>query len=122
MEDINIPIKDEADASELRRVIYAMAAQDPDSFVTPKEIKAVLDLLPAAIGYWLKNSPPLENDSYRGEMSKGLIVTATPREGYSGVAFGHPYEVDDYLEVHVKFEGRAKDALAEQLGWNIKNG
>ena len=122
MSEINVPIVNEADASELRRVIYALAAQNPESFVTPKEIKAVLDLLPKAIGYWLKNSAPLENDSYRGEMSNGLIVRAIPREGYSGTAFGREYEVDDYLEIHVKFEGKAKDALAEQLGWDVKNG
>ena len=122
MEEINVPIKGEADASELRRVIYAMAAQNPDSFVTPKEIKAVLDLLPAAIGYWLKNSPPLENDDYRGEMHDGIIVRAVPREGKSGVAFGSPYETEDHFDLYVKFEGAALEAISQQLGWEVKNG
>ena len=122
MEQINVPIKGEADASELRRVIYAMAAQNPGSFVTPKEIKSVLDLLPAAIGYWLKNSPPLENDDYRGEMHDGIIVRAVPREGHSGVAFGRPYETEDHFDLYVKFEGAALEAISQQLGWEVKNG
>ena len=122
MSEINVPIIGEADASELRKVIRAFAAQDPDSFVTPKEIKAVLDLLPKAIGYWLKNSPPLENDDYRGEMHDGIIVRAVPREGKSGVAFGRPYTTEDHFDLYVKFEGAALDAIAGQLGWQVKNG
>jgi len=122
MEEINVIIKGEADGSELRRVIYAMAAQTPESFLTPKEIDNVLDLLPKAIGYWLKNSPPLENDSYRGEIHNGLIIRAVPREGKSGVAFGRPYTTEDHFDLYVKFEGAALEAISEQLGWNVKNG
>ena len=43
MEQINVPIEGEADASELRRVIYAMS-QKQSGFITPKEIKAVFSL------------------------------------------------------------------------------
>lgn len=120
--EINVPIKGEADASELRRVIYAMAAQNPDSFVAPKEIKAVLDLLPKAIGYCMRHSAPLENDSYRFEIDNGLIIHAVPTEGHEGVAFGHPYKVEDHFEIHVKFHGKALDAISEQLGLEAKNG
>lgn len=122
MSEINVPILNEADATELRSVIRAFAVQDPDTFLTKKNISDVLELLPKAIGYCMKNSAPLENDSYRFEMDNGLIVTAVPREGYEGVAFGHPYKVEDHFEIHVKFHGKALDAIAEQLGWEVKNG
>jgi len=122
MEEINVPIKGEADGKELRKVIYALAAQNPESFVTPKEIDSVLDLLPEAIGYCLANSAPEENDSLRLEMSKGLIVHAVPKEGKSGVAFGRPYTTEDHFDLYVKFEGAALEVIAEQLGWDVKNG
>jgi hypothetical protein len=121
MEQINVPIEGEADASELRRVIYAMS-QKQSGFITPKEIKAVLDLLPDAIGYCLANSAPEENDSLRLEMSKGLIVHAVPKEKNEGEAFGHPFNMEDHYKMYVKFSGRANDAIAKQLGWEVKNG
>jgi len=122
MSEINVPIKGEADAKELRAVIRAFAAQDPETFLTNKNIEDVLAILPKAIGYWLKNSPPLGNDDYRGEMHDGLIIRAVPREGKSGVAFGSPYETEDHFDLYVKFEGAALDAIAKQLGWEVKNG
>lgn len=122
MSEINVPIEKEADGLELRKVIRAIAAQDPDTFLTNKNIDDVLDLLPKAVGYCMKNSAPLENDSYRFEMDNGIIVTATPREGYEGKAFGHDYKVEDHFEIHVKFHGKALDAISAELGWDVKNG
>lgn len=122
MSEINVPITAEADASELRKVIRAFAAQDPDTFLTNKNIDDVLDLLPKAIGYCMKNSAPLDNGSYRFEMDNGVIILAVPTEGHEGIAFGHPYKVEDHFAIHVKFHGKALDAIAEQLGWDVKNG
>lgn len=121
-EEINVPIISEADGLELRKVIRAFAVQAPHTFLTNKNIDDVLDLLPKAIGYCMKHSAPLENDSYRFEMSNGLIIHAVPTEGREGVAFGHPYKVEDHFEIHVKFHGKALDAISEQLGWEVKNG
>lgn len=120
---MDVEINKEADASELREVIYAFGQEDTETVLTPRTIKKCLDILPKSIGYALRNSAPLEDDSYRLEMDNGMIIHAIPREGRSGVAFGHPYNIEEHFEIHLKFHAKALDAIGEQLhGWEVKNG
>lgn len=121
---MEVKIKGEADASELREVIYAFGHEvETETFLTHSVIKKCLGLLPKAIGYCMAHSAPAEDDSYRLEMSNGLIIHAVPREGRSGVAFGHPFTTPEHWDLYVKFSGRALEAIGEQLhGWVAKNG
>lgn len=119
---MNIEIKDEADARELRQVISAFAMHDADNFLTDGDIKKCLSLLPKSIGYWLANSEPNEDGVFRGEMHNGLIIHAVPRLEKSGVAFGYPYTSPEHFDFYVKFHGKALDELTEEMGKPAKNG
>lgn len=116
-------ISKEADAKELVQVIYALGqGEDPENvFLVPREIQKCLRVLPSAIGWWLKNSQPLEDGSYRGEMHGGLIIHAVPREAREGDAFGVPFKEGAHFDIFVKFEAEALRALSEQLGMPVKN-
>ncbi len=118
-----VKIEQEADASELRRVIYAMAQHEgPDGvFLTPQEIKKCLSVLPAAIGHWLKNSRPLDDGSYRGEMHDGLIVRAVPRPEKEGEAFGAVFKEGAHFDIFVKFEAGALADIGAHLGMEAKS-
>lgn len=119
---MNVPIKDEADARELRQVISAFGMQTSDNFLTNDDIEKCLALLPKSIGYWLANSEPNEDGVFRGEMHNGLIVHAVPRQERSGIAFGRPYTSPEHFDFYVKFHGSALDELTEQMGKSVKNG
>ena len=117
-----IEIKGEADGSELRKVISAFSRQAENRFVTDKDIDSVLDLLPQSIGYWLKNSTPLADGSYRGEMHNGFIITARLKPELVGIAFGHDFNEPEHYDLHIKFEGSALDAIGQELSSPAKNG
>lgn len=119
---MEVEIKGEADGSELRQVISAFSRQAGNRFVTDKDIDSVLDLLPESIGYWLKNSTPLADGSYRGEARNGLIIVAKLKPEFEGKAFGHDFNEPEHYDLYLKFDGPARDAISQEMAKPVKNG
>lgn len=121
--DLGVLVQGEADRKELTLIMTRMSRRrDEMDYVDRRTINMVFDLLPRGMGYWLRNSEPLEDGSYRGEIRGGLIVYAVPRAAKDGVAFGNPYHSPEHFDIYLKFEDKAADEFAQEMGKPVEAG